>query len=262
MREIAYKRCAPASIRLMDNTQFQMGQSMTPEGSKFHWLTEPLKQAFLTKWAKFDLEQMVACTILFEGDKKRVQEEQRVIYALADKHHGISGGETNGRKGYFLTFMIAYLRDYGFGYWLIGESFETSIPWANVLECCYRVKDVVEGSGEQFELPFAPMCSYRVTQCYDTGACVYFYFGFIFRTLRDPLEKFNQIESLARDEIIKCGGSLSHHHGIGKLRMKWLPQSISPIGCDMIKALKKTVDPTNVFGNGNLIGVVGRQKPE
>lgn len=262
MREIALKRCAPASIRLMDNTQFQMGQCMTPEGSRLHWLTEPLKNAYLTKWAKFDLEKMVACTILFEGDKKKVQDEQRVIYALADKHNGISGGETNGRKGYFLTFMIAYLRDYGFGYWLIGESFETSIPWANVLECCYRVKDVVESSGEPFGLPFAPMCSYRVTQCYDTGACVYFYFGFIFRTLSDPLEKFTQIECIARDEIIKCGGSLSHHHGVGKLRMKWLPECISPVGCDMLKALKQTVDPTNVFGNGNLIGVVGRQKPE
>ena len=43
----------------MDNTQFQMGQCLTPGNpSKFGWLTEGLKHAYLTKWAKFDLEEI------------------------------------------------------------------------------------------------------------------------------------------------------------------------------------------------------------
>lgn len=260
MREVAYKRAQPASIRLMDNTQFQMGQCLTPgDTSKFGWLTDSLKHMYLTKWAKFDLEKMVACTVLFEGDKDVIDREQKTIYALADKHGGINAGKTNGRKGYFLTFMIAYLRDYSFGYWLIGESFETSIPWANVLEVCYRVTERVESSADEFDLPWAPMCSYRVTQLYDTGACVYFYFGFIFRNLEDPVHKFNQIEALARDVVLECGGSISHHHGVGKLRRKWLGECNSRIGNEMVASIKRTVDPTNVLGNGNLIGVVGPQ---
>lgn len=259
MREIARKRCAPASIRLMDNTQFQMGQCLTPgePGDKLGLLSENLKRLYLTKWAKFDMEKLSACIVLFEGTKRKIAEEQAIVYRLADKHKGINGGESSGRKGYFLTYMIAYLRDYSFGYWLIGESFETSIPWANVLECCYRVKEIVETSNERFDLPFAPMCSYRVTQCYDTGACLYFYFGFIFRTVEDPLRKFNEIEALARDEVIRCGGSLSHHHGVGKLRQKWMPQCVSPLGMEMLKSLKGTLDPTNVLGNGNLLDITG-----
>ena len=261
MREVAYKRAQPVSIRLMDNTQFQMGQCLTPgDTSRFGWVTDQLKHMYLTKWAKFDLTKMVACTVLFEGNKNVIDEEQKTIYALADKHKGINAGQTNGRKGYFLTFMIAYLRDYSFGYWLIGESFETSIPWANVLDVCYRVTERVETSAEEFELPYAPMCSYRVTQLYDTGACVYFYFGFIFRNLEDPVKKFNQIESLARDVVLECGGSISHHHGIGKLRRKWLGHSNSALGNKMVSSIKQTLDPTNVLGNGNLIGVVGPQK--
>jgi hypothetical protein len=31
MREVALKRAAPASIRLMDNLQFQLGHCLTPE---------------------------------------------------------------------------------------------------------------------------------------------------------------------------------------------------------------------------------------
>jgi len=261
MREVAYKRAQPASIRLMDNTQFQMGQCLTPGNpSKFGWLTDGLKHAYLTKWAKFDLEQMVACTVLFEGDKEKVTREQKLIYALADKHGGINAGQTNGRKGYFLTYMIAYLRDYSFAYYLIGESFETSIPWANVRDVCYRVQERIEQSADEFDLPYAPMCSYRITQLYDTGACVYFYFGFIFRGLEDPVRKFGEIEALARDVVVECGGSISHHHGVGKLRKNWLAQTNSPLGNSLVANVKRTVDPTNVLANGNLLGIVGRQQ--
>lgn len=35
---------------------------------------------------------------------------------------------------------------------------------------------------------------YRVTQVYDSGACVYFYFGFNYRGVKDPLEVYDKIE--------------------------------------------------------------------
>ena len=41
-------------------------------------------------------------------------------------------GGSNGKRGYFLTFMIAYLRDYGMHYGFFAESFETSVSWKNV----------------------------------------------------------------------------------------------------------------------------------
>merc|ERR1712130_670514 len=100
-----------------------------------------------------------------------------------------------------------------------------------------------EHSADEYGQPFAPMCSYRITQLYDTGACVYFYFGFIFRGLDDPVRKFAEIEALARDVVIECGGSISHHHGVGKLRKNWLAQSNSALGNSLIANVKQTVDP-------------------
>ena len=38
-------------------------------------------------------------------------------------------GEENGKRGFFLTYQIAYLRDFGLNYSVIAESFETSCPW-------------------------------------------------------------------------------------------------------------------------------------
>ena len=35
--------------------------------------------------------------------------------------------------------MIGYLRDFGFKYQLVAESFETSIPWKDVSKMCTAV---------------------------------------------------------------------------------------------------------------------------
>lgn len=88
---------------------------------------------------------------------------------------------------------------------------------------------------------------------YDTGACVYIYFGFIYQGLDDPVKAYSDIEDAAREEIMKHGGSISHHHGVGKLRKKYLPGSIGNTGIKMLKGLKNTIDPNNIFATGNLI---------
>ena len=58
-----------------------------------------------------------------------------------------------------------------------------------------------------------PFVSFRVTQVYDIGAAVYVYFGFLYRGLEDPVGAYSEIEDAARDEVMKNGGSISHHHG-------------------------------------------------
>ena len=54
----------------------------------------------------------------------------------------------------------------------------------------------------------------RVTQVYDTGAAVYIYFGFHYQGVADPVAAYSEIEDAAREEILKQGGSISHHHGM------------------------------------------------
>ena len=44
----------------------------------------------------------------------------------------MSGGPEPGMRGYLLTFMIAYSRDFAMQHFVAAESFETSCAWANV----------------------------------------------------------------------------------------------------------------------------------
>uniref|UniRef100_A0A6M2D8S1 Alkylglycerone-phosphate synthase n=2 Tax=Rhipicephalus TaxID=34630 RepID=A0A6M2D8S1_RHIMP len=155
-------------------------------------------------------------------------------------------------RGYMLTFVIAYIRDLGLDFSVVAESFETSVPWDRVVDLCRNVKDVIMRETRNHGVSLPPLVSCRVTQTYDAGACVYFYFAFNYSGVADPVHAYEEIEAAARDEILACGGSISHHHGVGKIRKRWLEQTISSTGLQMLRAVKQSVDPQNIFANGNL----------
>uniref|UniRef100_A0A803T703 Alkylglycerone-phosphate synthase n=1 Tax=Anolis carolinensis TaxID=28377 RepID=A0A803T703_ANOCA len=254
LREVAKQRCAPASIRLMDNEQFQFGHALKPQvASIFTSLLDGLKKFYITKFKGFDPNLLCVATLLFEGDREKVLQHEKQVYDIAAKFGGLAAGEDNGQRGYMLTFVIAYIRDMGLDYYIIGESFETSVPWDRVLDLCRNVKERIARECKEKGVQFPPFSACRVTQTYDAGACVYFYLGFNYRGLSDPMRVYEEIEMAAREEILANGGSLSHHHGVGKLRKHWLKESVSDVGFGMLKSVKQFVDPNNIFGNGNLL---------
>jgi len=51
---------------------------------------------------------------------------------------------------------------------------------------------------------------------------------------------------------MKLGGSISHHHGVGKHRKGFLVRQIHPLGINTLRGIKATLDPKNIFANGNL----------
>ena len=69
----------------------------------------------------------------------------------------------------------------------------------------------------------------------------------------DPVHVYELVEQAAREEVLANGGSLSHHHGIGKIRTKWIHQAVSDLGVGTIKSIKQYLDPDNIFGSKNLI---------
>ncbi|CAH1773004.1 unnamed protein product, partial [Owenia fusiformis] len=254
LREIARQRCAPASIRLMDNEQFQFGHALKPEvKSMLTAFVDGLKKIYITKIKGFDVKNMAVATLLFEGTAQEVAAQEKRVYEVASKFGGIPGGEDNGQRGYMMTFVIAYIRDLGFDYYIVAESFETSVPWDRVLDLCRNVKDRLGRAVKEKGIQFPAYTTCRVTQTYDAGACVYFYFAYNYRGIPNPVQLYEEMENAARDEILASGGSISHHHGVGKIRKRYLKESVSELGVGMMKAVKEYVDPQNIFGNGNLM---------
>jgi alkyldihydroxyacetonephosphate synthase len=73
---------------------------------------------------------------------------------------------------------------------------------------------------------------------------------------------YEDAENEGREEILKCGGSLSHHHGIGKIRKVFASKTISPLGIQMLQGQKKLLDPKNIFSAGNIFDHPDYKAPE
>ena len=178
---------------------------------------------------------------------------------IAKKYQGIAAGPENGIKGYQLTYMIAYIRDMALQNNIVAESFETSCPWSNVSALCKNVKQAIYDAGIKYgkQTVKTMWVSFRVTQLYETGAAIYVYFSIKYDNL--PMDKvsdiYEEVETRSREEVFRMGGCISHHHGVGKLRKRFMEQSFSNIDMhgQMFRALKNEVDPKNIFAVNNTI---------
>jgi alkyldihydroxyacetonephosphate synthase len=247
MYDMAQENNRPASVRLVDNLQFQFGQVLKPASHGAKKLRSKAEKWLITGPLGYDPNQMTAVTLVFEGTRDEVEAQEKTAYALAKRHGGMKGGAANGKRGYLLTFGIAYIRDFVLRHNILGESFETSVPWSQAQDLIERVKRRIYAAHEERNLPGRPFVSCRVTQIYETGCCIYFYMAFYAKDVADPVGAYHEIEAEARREIIAAGGSISHHHGVGKLRLPFVNDIMSPAMVKWREEMKAALDPDGIF---------------
>jgi alkyldihydroxyacetonephosphate synthase len=241
----------PASIRLVNNSEFRLGQALRPAARGARAWKSALQRRWLVGVLGFDPDALAACTIVMEGRRHEVARQERALRRIARRFRAVWGGAENGRRGYMLTFAIAYLRDFFSRFGILAESFESSVPWSRIDEVTAAAARAIGREASARGIAGRPYLSYRVTQTYHTGVCVYFTMAFSGAGLADPSGVFQDIERALRQVILDHGGSLSHHHGVGKLRQPFLPQVYSRAALEAIRAAKRGVDPGNVFGIAN-----------
>ena len=253
LNHLAHSGFIPASVRLMNNNQFRFGQVLKPKITGLKFWIEQLKKFYLLKLRGFQTDQMVAVTLVMEGTKEEIAYQKQNIYDLAQKFQGLSAGTENGQRGYMLTYAIAYLRDFLFTLDILGETLETSVPWSKIHQVCSSVTENFEAQYQKFNLLGKPYLSYRISQIYHTGVCIYFMMGIYTKGVVNPANICSEIEHSLRKTIMENGGSISHHHGVGKIRADFIKDSQSLASMELIQKVKQTTDPQNIFGIGNNI---------
>jgi alkyldihydroxyacetonephosphate synthase len=249
--ELSQTGVFPASIRLLDNVQFRFGSALKPKPTTMDKVMSEIQKLVVVNLKGFDPHELCAATVLMEGTKEEVAYQEKTVYRIAKKFRGMAGGEGNGKRGYMLTYAIAYIRDFFSDYHIIGETYETTVPWSKVMAVCNAVAAEVEKQHKAFGLPGTPYISPRVTQLYHTGVCIYFTHGFSTLGVEHPDEIFAKIEKSLRQTILDAGGAISHHHGVGKLRSEFMDQTLSAASIELVKSIKQANDPKNIFGIRN-----------
>ena len=200
----------------------------------------------------------------FESAHHPVEDRLELALAVAGEHGGTPGevrasGESDDAVGAWRgAFLLApYLRDTFVACGVLSETFETAVTWdrfeefhARVMERTRRV--VAEVSGVPAEGPGAPRVSCRLTHVYPDGAAPYF-------TVLAPavrggeVEQWDEIKAAVSDVLIEAGGTITHHHAVGRDHRPWYDRQRPAPFAAALRAAKAELDPAGMLNPGVLI---------
>jgi len=209
------------------------------------------------------------CLMLYaaEGDDgAAVREGLGRVFRAAAQHGGLPLGASPGRSWLAHRFHTPYLRDWLLDRGLAIETLETSVPWGRIDRARARIVDALDAALDREAGGGGVMA--HLSHSYRDGACLYFIVVYPYvgggvegaGTHRDPVEaaeaavaQWGRIKAAAMDAVVRAGGTVSHHHGVGTEHRPWLAGEVGELGLDALRAFKARLDPAGIMNPGKLL---------
>jgi alkyldihydroxyacetonephosphate synthase len=178
--------------------------------------------------------------------------------------HGGTWKESRGRDGgdsvgaWREAFLRApYLRDTFVAMGVLSETFETAITWERFPAFHERVMGAVRQALADAAPPGTPAeasgrLSCRFTHVYPNGPAPYYT---ILAPARrgEELEQWAAIKQAASDAVIEAGGTITHHHAVGRDHRPWYDRQRPDPFAAALRGAKAAVDPRGLLNPGVLI---------
>ncbi len=185
--------------------------------------------------------------LLVLGFEEVVEPADRA-FALCRAHGGnVAEGRGSGSGAWREAFLRApYLRDTLVSIGVLSETFETAITWERLVPFVETVKGTVR---ETLGPDGSVTC--RLTHAYPDGAAPYF-------TVLAPVargeevERWGAIKVAASDAILAAGGTITHHHAVGRDHRPWYDRQRPEPFAAALRAAKAAVDPHALLNPGVL----------
>ena len=251
-RRINHADIPVAMVRLSDAQETHFFQALSSSGSPAG-LKARLQRAYL-RFKGFD-DNPCLMLIGHEGNADTVIWAQEQTEAIAKKLGALALGTGPGHKWYHGRFHSPYSRDPMLDRGLGVDTLETSTRWSNIGTLHKAIVGAIEEAmaANMPERGARGIVMAHVSHSYPDGASLYFTFVFP-RQLDREIEQWQAIKRAASDAILEHRGTISHHHGVGIDHAPWLAEEKGPIGYNVLKALKREVDPTGIMNPGKLTG--------
>ena len=185
---------------------------------------------------------------VFEGDDVAARRARTA--GLLQAAGGTSSGEGPSEDWLRTRFDGPYLRDALLDAGVFCETLETATTWS-------RLEGLREAVTRALKSGFADagrnafvMC--HVSHVYPTGASLYF--TVLAPLGADALAAWDGIKHRVGDAIMAAGGTISHHHAVGRDHAPWLGEEIGETGLRILAAVKRELDPEGIMNPGAVLG--------
>jgi alkyldihydroxyacetonephosphate synthase len=186
----------------------------------------------------------------YEGDEESTA-RRRALSVRALRDGGAAYlGQAAGRSWEHGRFQGPYLRDTLMGMGAIVETLETSHTWSRFGELHDAVSRAIREALDSQGTPGLVFC--HLSHAYADGASLYF--TFISRARRGAeLEQWAAVKRAASEAIVAHGGTITHHHAIGRDHAPYMEAEVGQSGLDVLRAVKAQLDPGGIMNPGKLL---------
>jgi alkyldihydroxyacetonephosphate synthase len=170
--------------------------------------------------------------------------------ALLRAGGGLALGRAPGRAWLRTRYAAPYLRDELLDRGIMAETLETATSWSKLEDLHGAVAAALRDSLAERGTPPVVMC--HVSHLYPSGASLYFTF-LARQQSEDPLGQWRAAKTAASEAIVAAGGTITHHHAVGRDHAPWLGAEVGELGLALLRAAKERLDPAGIMNPGKLL---------
>jgi alkyldihydroxyacetonephosphate synthase len=178
-----------------------------------------------------------------EADQRRAAVRQVLEEAGAELVPG--AGEGWARDRYRGPYLREALLDAG----ALADTLETATFWSSVPALHEAVSTALRDALSAQGTPPVVLC--HISHVYPAGASLYFTVAC--GQAADPVAQWGAAKEAAGEAILATGGSISHHHGIGRDHLSFYEAEIGPLAIEVLRAVKARLDPAGILNPGILV---------
>ncbi|MBK5218316.1 MAG: FAD-binding oxidoreductase [Thermoleophilia bacterium] len=186
----------------------------------------------------------------FEGEEESVARRRSLTVRGLRAGAAAYLGQAAGRSWEHGRYNGPYLRDTLMGMGAMVETLETSHTWTRLEELHGAVAKAIGDSLSAQGTPGLVWC--HLSHAHADGASLYFTF-ISRRRAGAELEQWRQVKRAASEAIVACGGTITHHHAVGRDHAPYMEAEVGRGGLDVLRAVKEELDPAGIMNPGKLL---------
>ncbi len=176
-----------------------------------------------------------------DGDKVFCKNLLKQIKEVCKKNQGISLTGYPMKKWRKGRFSDPYMRDSLNDFGVLIDTLEASVTWEHIEDLYTAVRGYIKQHPHM-------ICMTHASHFYAQGTNLYF----IFITRMQDIETFKSFQKGIISKIANNHGSLSHHHGVGRMMAPFMDDHIGEQQMAILNALKHHFDPHHILNPGGL----------
>jgi alkyldihydroxyacetonephosphate synthase len=191
-------------------------------------------------------DELCLLLVLHEGPRERVEVERAAVERLVLRAGGlVAPAEATehwlAERNHVPTFK-SFLES-----GVIVDTIEVAAPYSRIGDLYHgavaalgKIEGIWNGSAHS-------------SHAYRGGLNLYFSFAVQPKQRSELRQAYHRCWAAVMEATLEAGGTIAHHHGIGRVRREWIARELGPGGLAALSHIKRSLDPTGFMNPGVLL---------